>query len=159
VVHDEQASQFAEDIALWFEQSGMPRMAGRVLGWLLVCDPPHQSAEQLSAALGASRGSISTVTRLLAGNGMIERTAVPGDRRTYHRAVADWSGLLEAQHQRIKELRGVLEGGLDAMAAAPADRAGRLRQIHAFARFWEDELAAVLQRRAQEQDPQGGGAA
>ena len=30
---------FVEDISLYFEQMGLPRMAGRVLGVLLICDP------------------------------------------------------------------------------------------------------------------------
>ena len=34
---------FVEDISLYFEQMGLPRMAGRVLGVLLICDPPAQS--------------------------------------------------------------------------------------------------------------------
>lgn len=140
------APQFTEDIALWFEQSGVPRMAGRVLGWLLVCDPPHQSADQIAEALGASRGSISTVTRLLANSTLVERVAIPGDRKIYHRAIADWSGMIEVQQRRIVALREILERGIAALDDEPEDRAERLRQVHTFATFWEDELARVLER-------------
>jgi DNA-binding transcriptional regulator GbsR (MarR family) len=144
------AAQFAEDLALWFEQAGMPRMAGRVLGWLLVCDPAAQTAEDLATALAASRGSISTSTRLLADTGLVERVAVPGHRRLHYRAVADWSSLLDAQQQRVRALRTLVEQGLEALAGAPPGRTERLEQVHGFARFWEDELAAVLRRRAEE---------
>jgi DNA-binding transcriptional regulator GbsR (MarR family) len=143
--------QFAEDLALWFEQSGVPRMAGRILGWLLVCEPAHQSAEQLAAALGASRGSISTMTRLLTGTALVERVAIPGDRRTYYRIEPDWSGLIAAQHQRVQALRKLVEAGLDALEGTEPGRADRLRQIHGFASFWDTELEAVLRRRAEEE--------
>ena len=43
---------FAEEVGLFFERSGMTRMAGRILGWLLVCDPPHQTLNDLAEALG-----------------------------------------------------------------------------------------------------------
>ena len=32
--------QFAEEVGRVFEQFGIARMAGRLLGWLLICDPP-----------------------------------------------------------------------------------------------------------------------
>ena len=56
--------QFVEEVGIVFEQTGLPRMAGRILGWLLIAEPPHQSTEQLINALMASKGSISSMTRL-----------------------------------------------------------------------------------------------
>ncbi|WP_460527165.1 hypothetical protein [Flindersiella endophytica] len=51
--------EYVEEIGLYFAGVRLPRMPGRILGWLLVCDPPHQSAEELAAALQVSSGSIS----------------------------------------------------------------------------------------------------
>lgn len=48
-------------------------MVGRALGWLLVCEPPEQSAAELAETLQASKGSISTATRVLLRLGFIER--------------------------------------------------------------------------------------
>ena len=38
---------YIEDVALYWEQHGLPRIAGRIIGLLLVCDPPHRSAAEL----------------------------------------------------------------------------------------------------------------
>lgn len=38
-----QEKHFIEDVGLLLEESGLPRMAGRILGLLLICNPPHQS--------------------------------------------------------------------------------------------------------------------
>jgi DNA-binding transcriptional regulator GbsR (MarR family) len=76
---------FVAEIGLFFEAAGSTRMAGRMLGWLLVCDPPHQSAGQLAAALHASNGSISMTTRMLIQAGLVDRVSLRGDRRTYYR--------------------------------------------------------------------------
>ncbi len=65
-------------LALFFEEMGFPRMAGRILGWLLICDPPEQSAGQLAGVLQASKGSLSTMTRLLIQMGLVERVGLPG---------------------------------------------------------------------------------
>ena len=46
---------FIEEVSLALEQSGMQRMAGRVLAALLVAEPPEQTAEELADTLQASR--------------------------------------------------------------------------------------------------------
>ena len=87
--------QFAEEVGIVFEQTGMPRMAGRILGWLLISDPPHQSMEQLTKALIASKGSISSMTRLLIQLGLIERLSLPGVRHDYFRLRSDaWQHMI-----------------------------------------------------------------
>ena len=61
-------------------------MAGRILGHLLVCDPAHQTAEELARAIQFSRASVSTMTRLLIQSGLVERLVLPGHRRDRFRA-------------------------------------------------------------------------
>jgi hypothetical protein len=46
---------FVEDISLYFEQMGLPRTAGRVLGMLLISDPPEQSLNDLCEVLQTSK--------------------------------------------------------------------------------------------------------
>ena len=43
--------QLVENAGLVFEQLGLPRMTGRVVGRLLMCGSPHQTAGQLAEAL------------------------------------------------------------------------------------------------------------
>src|SRR6516162_11727046 len=73
--------RFVEELGVLLElEAGAPRMVGRVLGWLLVCDPPEQSAAEVAQRLQASKGSISTATRVLLRMGMIERVRLRGER-------------------------------------------------------------------------------
>ena len=81
--------QFAEEVGRVFEQLGVPRMTGRILGWLLICDPPRQSSAQLGSALGASKGAISTATRLLELYGLVRRIGVPGARGDFFEIAPD----------------------------------------------------------------------
>src|SRR5512142_2974957 len=100
---------FVEDVGLFFEQMGYPRMAGRILGWLLICDPPQQSSEQLAQVLLASKGSLSTMTRLLIQIGLIERVALPGERRDYFRLKPGaWPQLIKVQMQVMTGLHQVV---------------------------------------------------
>ena len=58
-------THFIEDIGLYFERLGLPRMAGKILGVLLISDPPAQSITEIGEKLNASKSSISTMSRLL----------------------------------------------------------------------------------------------
>ena len=83
-VHSLEEKHFTEDIGLFFEQMGMPRMAGRILGVLLIADPPAQSISDIAGTLMASKSSVSVMARLLAEYGLIERVATPVPRRDYY---------------------------------------------------------------------------
>ena len=138
---------FVEEVGITFEQTGLPRMAGRTLGWLLISDPPHQSTNQLIEALMASKGSISAMTRLLIQIGFIERLSLPGVRHDYFRIKPG------ASHQLLKNslgqttaFRQLLERGLELLEGkAPANRQS-LEEMHDLYAFFEQEFPALLER-------------
>src|SRR5215203_5426907 len=85
----ESTRRYVDETGLLLENAGLPRIAGQVLGWLQVCDPETQSLADIATALGVSRASASTSTRLLEQVGLLERTILPGDRRDYYRISRD----------------------------------------------------------------------
>jgi DNA-binding transcriptional regulator GbsR (MarR family) len=143
----EELSSFADDIGLFYEQLGFPRIWGRVLGWLLVCQPSIQSAEELATALHASRGSVSMATQALTRTGMVERQTVRGDRRTYYRIrPGAWTAVFEDQTRIATELRGLAERGLTLLNDEPAERRDRMEEMHDLAAFYEREAAILIER-------------
>lgn len=104
---------FIEEAARCFEAAGWPRMAGRLLGTLLVAEPREQSAAELAHRLRASRGSISTMGRLLIAADLAERWTRPDDRREYLRLRdAAWVQVMFDKTRWISDLRGIGERGL-----------------------------------------------
>ncbi|MGH2832960.1 MAG: GbsR/MarR family transcriptional regulator [Solirubrobacteraceae bacterium] len=133
--------RFVEGLGMQFElEAGAPRMVGRVLGWLLVCDPPEQSAAELADFLQASKGSISTATRVLLRMGLIERSHARGERFDRFRALPEaWQDHLWRDEQ-FAAPRHVLRLGLEALADEPADRRARLQELDAIYAWWEQRL-------------------
>jgi DNA-binding transcriptional regulator GbsR (MarR family) len=143
----EELDNFADDIGLFYEQLGFPRIWGRVLGWLLVCQPDIQSAEELATALHASRGSVSMATQALIRTGMVERQTVRGDRRTYYRIrPGAWTTVFEDQTRIATELRGLAERGLILLNDEPAEQRDRMEELHDLAAFYEREAAILIKR-------------
>lgn len=70
-------TRFIEQLGRLAEGEGLPRIAGRMLGSLML-NAESCSLEQLAVQLNVSRASISTNGRLLEGLGLIQRVTVPG---------------------------------------------------------------------------------
>jgi DNA-binding transcriptional regulator GbsR (MarR family) len=138
---------FVESLAGLLYAGGLPRIAGRMWGWLLICDPPQQSAADLAETLHASRGSISAAARLLESAGLIKRTTRRGDRREYFSvppgAVV---AVLQSRLPATIAWRKLAEEGLELLADANPERRGRMQELHDVYAFMERELPALLDR-------------
>lgn len=142
--------QFVEEQGLLWEHSGLPRMTGRIIGWLLVCQPAEQTAAQLALALDASKGSISTNTRLLLQLGVIERVSLPGERATHFRiAAGGWENFILGEGHRVAKIRESAEQGLELLANAPAEHRARMLEFHDLFAFIDREYPMLLQHYAE----------
>jgi DNA-binding transcriptional regulator GbsR (MarR family) len=144
---------FVDDVAGFFAREGLPLISGRVIGWLLISDPPEQSAAQIAEALQVSRSSISTAARLLTPSGLVEGVRRRGERQEYLRIAADgWSRMLERRYAQAAGFREVTERGLRALEGSAPQRRERLANVNRLYGFLEAELPAVLQRWRDEQE-------
>jgi DNA-binding MarR family transcriptional regulator len=80
-VPTDQQLLFADHAGRFYaREHGIPPMAGRLLGYLMICDPPQQSIDELSDALMASRSAITGAVKLLEAYGLAVRTRKAGER-------------------------------------------------------------------------------
>jgi DNA-binding transcriptional regulator GbsR (MarR family) len=114
---------------------------------LLLADASEVSTDELATGLKASRGSVSTMTRLLIQMGLVERVGKPGERRDYFRIKAGtWSNILKSRMDQIIEFHDVIERGM-ALVTPKSDQAyRRLKEIHEFYLFFEREFPALFER-------------
>ncbi len=108
---------------------GLPPVAGRLWAWLLICEPPDQTVEEIAAAIGASRGAISGAVRMLEPSGLIIRTKRRDDRREYWRTSPDAVvHSLEAKERATRPSLNALDAILAALAHRPDESLWRLRE-------------------------------
>jgi DNA-binding transcriptional regulator GbsR (MarR family) len=144
----EKESCFLEEVGLVFEKTGLPRMAGRLFGWLLISDPPYQSSSELAEVLMASKGSVSTNVRLLMQIGLVERYVIPGERHDHYR-LSENALRRTVQHGLEDEIRMFLEladRGLALMRDEPSARRAWLEQMRDRYRFLAQEFPALMDR-------------
>jgi DNA-binding transcriptional regulator GbsR (MarR family) len=138
---------FVEELGVLALDMGVPRAMARVLAWMVVCEPPEQSARDIQTALKLSAGAVSAATRVLIGSSMLERVAHPGDRHAYYRLRSGtWDSVLEARLRTLVRLGEV--AGRALLAADEADqRLSELRDVYAWFELQLDDLLA--KRRAE----------
>jgi DNA-binding transcriptional regulator GbsR (MarR family) len=136
---------FIEDIGLYFEHLGLPRMAGRILGVLLISESPAQSITDIGEKLNASKSSISIMARLLLEVGLIERVPSPIPRRDYFRfKPGGWILYMRQWLELMSGLHVIAERGLILMENRPAELRERLQEAHDMFSYIEDHFPALL---------------
>jgi DNA-binding transcriptional regulator GbsR (MarR family) len=138
---------FIEDISLYFEQMGLSRMAGRVLGVLLVSTPPEQSLNDLCEVLQASKSAISTTTRLLSEMGLIERVPSSKPREVaFQFKPGGWVMFVRMRLRLMASLHQIAESGLELLKDEDTAVRARLQEAHDMFSLIEQELPALLER-------------
>jgi DNA-binding MarR family transcriptional regulator len=139
--------EWVEQVSLLLERDGLPRMAGRIFGWLLVCDPPEQSMEELAAAVQGSKASMSTMTRLLVEAGLVEKARAPGARRDQFRVQPGrWQKLWRSRVELIHQATALTGQGLDLLSGKPPALRARLEELHRQYRFFGVHFPELLDR-------------
>ena len=143
-----EVNTFVEHVGIIFGETGLPRMAGRIFGWLLISDPPYQSPAELAEVLMASKGSISTMTRLLIQIGLVERFVIPGVRHDYFRLRPDalQRTIRRGLEDEIKMFRQLAEHGLELMRGEASIRRQWLEEMRDRYVFLEQEFPALMER-------------
>ncbi|HMJ79277.1 MAG TPA: hypothetical protein VK507_25050 [Iamia sp.] len=140
------ALAYADQFGRFFaKQYGLPPMAGRVFGYLLICDPPERTAAQLSEELKASRTAIGTAVEALERSGsLVQRQRAAGERADRIFVGPDmWDRSLESpeEYAAIAELA---RAGLRLLGDdAPLDHRRRLLEAEAFSEFLVEYTIAM----------------
>lgn len=99
--------RFIEQMGMSSQADGIPRIAGRILGYFIVYGGPVSFA-QLAKELQVSRGSVSTNARTLVSYGFIERVTKPGDRQDYYQlAKSPFVRLLEGYLVKLRRMQEI----------------------------------------------------
>lgn len=143
---DAQTVNFIERMGLALESDGLPRIAGRIFGLLLVSEDAR-SLDDLAAELRVSKGSASTNARLLEQRGLLERVCRPADRRDYYSVPPDLflhtMAQRLAQWQRFHEAIGAARTNLPIRSREVRNRLEQYEQAYA---FMSQEIREALTR-------------
>lgn len=137
---DKESQEFIESMGMIFQDDGHPRIAGRILGFLMIYTDPF-SLQDLADHLEVSRGSISTNTRVLERFGMVERVARSGDRQGFYQLAANsYPNMVQGAIQRMTKAKLVVD---KAAARIPKGSTRARKNLADMARFYEVTITGL----------------
>ena len=138
-------STFVEELGALGPEVGIPRAMMRVTAWMMVCEPPEQSAQEIQEGLGLSAAAVSMAARQLIAAGMLERVSRRGDRRIYYRLTSgSWDAPLDAKRRALGRLRQVADRGIKAAGGRADYRLIEMRDAFA---WFEDQMGQCVKQR------------
>jgi DNA-binding transcriptional regulator GbsR (MarR family) len=91
---------FIERFGAYGTRAGMPLSVARVFAYLLVCEPPAQTAKSIAASLGLSAGSVSIATTMLTQLGLVSRVTLTQTKGVHY--VVEPDNFLKVIEQRVQ---------------------------------------------------------
>jgi DNA-binding transcriptional ArsR family regulator len=133
---------WVERVGEFFEVNyGMPPITGRIVGWLLICDPAEQSAGEIAAAIKASRASLTTNMRALIASGLVRRRRRAGERTASYRIDDDaWETVIRHRVASLAAIDRLTEQGMR-LVGPVGPRAVRLRSAQEVFAWFEALIA------------------
>lgn len=133
---------YVRKVELFGYELGLPKSMGRVLGWLVICEPARQNAEDIQRALKLSSGSVSNALTMLTRVGLVQRLRRPGERRLYYELQGSaWEQTFQHRLLLIRRMRELAEEGL---GLAPSNQ--RLEKMRAFYTWAETEFSKLIEK-------------
>ena len=152
---DDVEVEFIERFGLMSEEDGLPRIAGRIYGLLLLCGGPL-TLDDIAERLQVSKTSVSTNTRLLDRLGAVERTSKPGDRRAFYRISPEAvGGHFDRIKERMNEVLRILEETIPRLDEEKCEARQRLAMMRDWHLFLLREMDDLVQRWKQERQQEG----
>jgi DNA-binding transcriptional LysR family regulator len=143
--------QFADEVGTVMSGMGMPAAFGKLYGWLLICDPPHQTSTQLAEALSLSKGSVSTGMRALEQLGMVRRVPVRGRGHAYEMLPDAMIRTVDARRLYLV-IHDVMQRGIDMLGGNDnLPRAQRLRVTRDFYAFVAERVPRLIEEFAKKE--------
>lgn len=142
---DEAQAELVERMGRHYEAEGLPRIGGRLYGFVLLQEVPC-SLDELAEQLEVSKTSVSVNARLLEQVGLIERVTKPGDRKDYYRAAPDQTKTLALRLAGVEQMGALLRRALEVLPPGRPDARDRLEVMCRFNEEGFEVLSALLDR-------------
>jgi DNA-binding transcriptional regulator GbsR (MarR family) len=151
--------RFIETLRLHFEDEGIPRIGGRMIGLLILADRPL-SLGRIADLLKVSPASVSTNARLFHTRALVEEISYPGDRRhDYVFSQSAWEQQFQAALKTLLNAGKIFRGKLAQLGSEEHVRCQRLSEAVEFFDFFHGVIESALERwRARRREAQAANA-
>ncbi|GGZ21303.1 hypothetical protein [Streptomyces poonensis] len=144
---------FVEKVAqYYFENDGMPHERGRVVGYMMICEPAVQTADDIARTLAVPRAAIDRIVDQLTPENdpvsVFERNGALDENYTIRLRENSWAPKVRGIFSEFPDFHQIAAKGLAELKAdgASEERLRRLVNMERFLGFVSAEMPAILER-------------
>ncbi len=142
--------RFIEGVAGLLLPWGVPPVAARLYGYLLLSDQPA-SLDEITTGLGVSKSTASVAARLLEHYTLVRRHREPGTKRALYAVADNYEAMIGQQNRLLDALANQMDAGFDVVGSSEAGI--RLKQMAEFYRVMCSAMDDALSRWKQMKRP------
>jgi DNA-binding transcriptional regulator GbsR (MarR family) len=135
--------RFIDDVARLLLPWGVPPVAARLYGYLLLCPHPA-SLDEITHDLSISKSSASVAARLLESYTLARRHREAGTKRALYAVAEDYECMIQQQNRLLEALAAQLNAG--AGIAASKRVSARLEEMAEFYRMMRRAVEDAMRR-------------
>lgn len=132
---------FIEGMAVLLLPWGVPPVAARLYGYLLLRDQPA-SLDEITAGLGVSKSTASVAARLLERYTLAGRHREPGTKRALYAVADNYEAMIGQQNRLLDALANQMDAGFEVVGSNEAG--ARLKQMADFYRVMRSAMDDAL---------------
>ena len=103
-----------ERIGVGFEKAGIPPVGARIIGLLMMAEPPYLAFDDLVEYTQASKSSVSTALKFLQVEGLVDYITFSGDRKRYFQLYSStWVEIMKDRMTAFTSLRQIIKETLE----------------------------------------------
>ena len=151
--------EYVEDMGLYYESVGLPKMAGRILGYIMASPEESICFDELVRVLHASKGSISGNLTLLTQRRLLVKTMKAGDRKSYYiLSGAELFSILNAKIGSFNEVTAIMRRANELNKNPETAKYSQIAKIVRFYDFMARELPLLKEKWEKEESKRGSSA-
>jgi DNA-binding transcriptional regulator GbsR (MarR family) len=144
---EKKKQELVEKTGVLLEQFGFQRMTGRIMGYLVLAEPPYKTFDDIREYLQASKSSVSTSLQLLIMQGQVTYFTLPGDRKRYFKFNAEsFLELFKRDMARMVSARTMVEEFVSLRSNEHESFNNALLRIAKFYEFMEREMPELIRK-------------
>ncbi|GAA4166467.1 hypothetical protein GCM10022251_54060 [Phytohabitans flavus] len=132
---------YVDELAKCFGLDGYPFETARVVGYLLISDPPAQSVEEIAEAIGRTKEQVAEDAALIKQFGLAEPS--PTDETKLRIRPSQWSDILSGRREGLAQMSDLLAKGMELLPPDPA-RLERLEFMAELYGFFAARIPALM---------------